>query len=265
MNPTMINQHNPPPESDPEPIGPHFLHVDFCGIVETVDPGQGRASYTFGRAGDLAVDEDNRYLHRHLGQFRWDGHRWWVDNIGTSIAINLFNSTTSSQAVLTPGSSLPVGHGMFSVAFTAGPHHYQVEGFTSERGFERWCRSDSQPDGEPTEQWGVVAINTEQRMLITALAEPQLVDPTSGPSSLPTNRAVARDLGWTITKLNRKLDHVCEKFARAGVRGIQGDLAGLATERRVRLVRHCIEAGIVSDADLEELALERARVLAVAG
>ena len=140
MNQTMTNQHNPPPGPGPEPIGPDVLHVDFCGIVETVDPGQGRASYTFGRAGDLAVDEDNRYLHRHLGQFRWDGHRWWVDNIGTSIAINLFNSTTSSQAVLTPGSSLPVGHGTFSVAFTAGPHHYQVEGFTSERGFERWCQ-----------------------------------------------------------------------------------------------------------------------------
>jgi hypothetical protein len=236
------------------------LSIDFCGIVEEVDPAHGRSSFTFGRSGDLSVDEDNRYLHRHLGQFRWDGQRWWVDNLGKTIPINLHNAVNNTQAVLTPGASLPVGSGAFSISFTAGPHHYLVEGFAAESDVERWCHAESAPDGEPTQQWGVVEVNHEQRLLITALAEPQLLDPTVGPTVLPTNRAVAHDLGWTITKLNRKLDHICEKFARAGVKGIQGDIAGLATERRVRLVRHCIEVGIVSGADLGRLASERARV-----
>ena len=58
---------------------------------------------------------------------------------------------------------------------------------------------------------------------------------------------------WTITKFNRKLDNLCTKFDRLGVRGIKGDLGGMALSRRERLINHVITARIVTVDDLAEL------------
>ena len=93
---------------------------------------------------------------------------------------------------------------------------------------------------------GVVAADVaEQRLLLVALAEAQLRDP-SAVLDLPTNRQIAASLGWTITKYNRKLDGLCVKFAAHGVSGLRGSTRSRATapaprrprSRRVRLADH---------------------------
>jgi hypothetical protein len=65
---------------------------------------------------------------------------------------------------------------------------------------------------------------------------------------------LALRLGWTLTKFNRKLDHLCAKLAREGVRGLRGGPDALATDRREALVEHAITVGLVSDDDLGLLA-----------
>ena len=67
---------------------------------------------------------------------------------------------------------------------------------------------------------------------------------------LPANRAVARRLGWSITKFNRKLDNLCNRFAKLGVGGLRGSIDQLATDRRRRLVDHAVESGLIDRSQL---------------
>ena len=92
-------------------------------------------------------------------------------------------------------------------------------------------------------------MSPEQRLLLVALAEAQLRDPSAA-LDLPTNRQIAHRLGWKITKYNRKLDGLCVKFAAAGVSGLRGSSDALARDRRLRLVDHAVNAGVVTPDDL---------------
>ena len=83
-------------------------------------------------------------------------------------------------------------------------------------------------------------------------AEGTLRDPHNS-DELPTNRAVARRLGWSITKFNRKLDNLCNRFTKLGVGGLRGSIDQLATDRRRRLVEHAIESGLISRSQLTAL------------
>ena len=68
-----------------------------------------------------------------------------------------------------------------------------------------------------------------------------------------------------MTKFNRKLDNVCEKLDRVGVRGLRGGrVAGAASNRRTALVEHAVSTLMVTAEDLymldEEQAANRAAV-----
>src|SRR4029078_11088803 len=73
-------------------------------------------------------------------------------------------------------------------------------------------------EGGETIALGDLMLTDEQRLLLLALAEGTLRDPHQR-EDLPTNRAVARRLGWSITKFIRKLDNLCDRFTRLGVGG----------------------------------------------
>lgn len=83
-----------------------------------------------------------------------------------------------------------------------------------------------------------------------ALAEPLLRREGTGMSAIPSSTQAAARLGWTVTRFNRKLDNVCEKFDRIGVPGMRGGARGSATNRRARLVEHVIASRLVDRADL---------------
>ena len=89
--------------------------------------------------------------------------------------------------------------------------------------------------------------------VVLALAEPALRRGGSGASSLPPSSAAAARLGWSITKFNRKLDNVCQKLGRAGVRGLHGDAGKLASGRRGRLVEYALAVRLVTPEDLSLL------------
>ena len=103
--------------------------------------------------------------------------------------------------------------------------------------------------GVDTIALGDLLLTDEQRLLLLALAEGTLRDPHSN-DELPTNRAVARRLGWSITKFNRKLDNLCNRFSKLGVGGLRGSIDQLATDRRRRLVEHAVESGLIDRSQL---------------
>ena len=59
------------------------LYLEFCGEDWTLGDGE---SLSFGRAGDLVID-DNPYLHRIVGRFVCRDGAWWLDNIGSRVTL----------------------------------------------------------------------------------------------------------------------------------------------------------------------------------
>lgn len=222
------------------------LQLTFCEETLHVEPGD---ELTFGRAAQLVVDPDNRFMHRRVGSLVHRHGRWWLVNRGDRLNLSVWGASSAHRSVLPPGADCALPAGTSLIGFVAGPTRYELEASVISSDDDSADLAAS-IDGDPTDQWGSVELNDEQRQLLIALCERDLRDPALAGTELPPNRALAHRLGWTITKYNRKLDHLCAKFARAGVRGVQGSIAGLASDRRQRLVAHCIEHGIVTAEDL---------------
>ncbi len=229
------------------------LFVEFAGEERNLNPGD---ELTFGRDADLDIDT-NPYLHRRLGLFRHESGGWWIHNTGSAISLEICDIDSPSRLSIAPGTQSPLPF-MHSVArFQAGSMVYELN-------IERPnVKSDhsmaGEADGSPTITASQVPLNDEQRLLLVALGQRRLRDRAAPRSALPTNREVADGLGWTITKFNRKLDNLCDKFRRLGVSGLKGDLGSLASNRRERLVDHAITVGLINRSDLSLLAEENSQ------
>ncbi len=230
------------------------LYLEFCGEDHRLDPGD---SLTFGRDGDLVIDE-NPYLHRRLGRFSDRDGVWWLDNLGSSIGMTVRDLGGPNTATVGPGSSLAIAHGEFAISFAAGPPRYELAGGLERHEWATDLLGEDGLDGTRTLDWGRVELNPDQKLLLVAMCEERLRNPSALDLPVPANRQRAARLGWTVTKFNRKLDHLCEKLHRAGVPDVHGGLGASAVDRRRRVVDHAIAAGLVTADDLELLDPPRA-------
>lgn len=226
------------------------LYLEFCGQEFVLDPSR---SLTFGRSADLVIDE-NPYMHRVVGRFHNRAGVWWLKNRSRRQVIELTDVSGPSSLVLAPGRSSSVLFGEFTCRFTAGPTPYELTGALESYEWEQDIFGGEIADAVETVDWGRVELNDDQRLLLLVLCEQYLIDPGSVDAPMIPNRAAAHRLGWSITKFNRKLDHLCEKLKRAGVPGVRGDLAGNAIDRRRRVVEHALTTALVTVDDLGELA-----------
>ena len=230
---------------------PSELRVEFCGEEYSASS---EAPLTFGRSADIDID-DNRFLHRVLGEFRMRNELWWIHNVGSAIALSLVDAATTSSARIAPGSAMPIAFEASALRFEAGGVSYELAldvvgpigtdvdvDVVSESIGER----DEEDSAERTATTASLPLTDDQFALIVALARPVM----NNIDGMPTNRQLAHELGWTVTRLNRKLDGLCAKYAKAGVSGLHGSTDRLAKDRRTRLAEHAIHAGIVSVDDL---------------
>ena len=232
------------------------LRIDFIGEITEVELGD---ELTFGRQADLHID-DNRHLHRVLGRFWSRGDSWWLTNEGRSITIQIADADSRSNVVLAPGSEIALSFPNSVLRFRAGVTDYEVAVHVPDRGADEHDDDDDALDADDDDAGDTIALGDlvladEQRLLLLALAEGTLRDPHNT-DDLPTNRAVARRLGWSITKFNRKLDNLCNRFTKLGVGGLRGSIDQLATDRRRRLVDHAVESGLITRSQLARLPAE---------
>jgi len=220
------------------------ISVEYCGEWFRVGEGD---ELTIGREADLSVDEDNPFLHRKFLSIVQVDALWWLVNIGSRLSATITDGTGSMQAWLAPGARLPLVFDETKVVFTAGPTTYELSVHAESPEFERTL-SANDPVGETTV--GSVALTESQKLLILALAEPMLTRDGTGMSAVPTSAQAADRLGWQRTKFNRKLDNVCDKLDRLGVRGLRGGPGKLASNRRARLVEHAVFSRLVTAEDL---------------
>lgn len=220
--------------------------VDFGGEEYEVPDG-GRL--TVGRESDIAID-DNPYMHRRFLEFSHRDGLLWVSNVGSSLSATLSDVEGLAQSWLAPGAHLPIVFSRTAIWFTAGPTTYELDILLEDPPYVS-AGVSSIPSGDTT--LGRVTFSPDQRLLILALAEAVLRRGNRGAGSVPPSAVAAERLGWTITKFNRKLDNVCEKLAKSGVRGLTAVGDRQASNRRARLVEYAVSTRLVTSADLHWL------------
>ncbi len=231
----------------------HELRVEFCGEEYSATNDQ---TLTIGRSADIIID-DNKFLHRVLAEFRHANGLWWIDNVGSSIGLALNDAGSTSSARIAPGTSTPIAYDSATLRFDAGGTSYELSldvigPDLSDDADEESVHPEItiNPD-EQTATTSHIPLTEDQFTLLVALARPIVND-----VPMPTNRIIAASLDWTVTKFNRKLDGLCAKYSKAGVAGLHGSSDRLAKDRRTRLAEHVVEAGIVTQDDVEAAAPE---------
>jgi hypothetical protein len=219
------------------------LRVEFCGEwYDIVHP----ADFHVGRESDLVID-DNPYLHRRFLRIYEDFGLWWLANVGTLLSATVTDSTGGVQAWLAPGARLPIVFERMQVLFSAGSTTYE---FTIHSSEDYYDTSTMLAGSFGSTTIATVPLTSSQRLLIVALAETVLRQSSPGRGEIPTSAQAAERLHWSMTTFNRKLDNVCEKLDKIGVRGLRGGKGNLATNRRLRLVEYAIASRLVSAEDL---------------
>ncbi len=220
--------------------------VEFCGESTSVDP---RSTLTVGREADITIDE-NPFLHRVFLAFAQQNGIWLVSNVGTQLSATVANADGQVEAFLGPGASLPLVFSSTVVSFTAGPTSYELTVTNPTAAYRAPTLSTASASATTV---GPTSLTRDQRLLIVALAEPRLRGDGRASVVIPSSAAAARRLGWTSSKFTRKLDNVCEKLSKLGVRGLLGDSDTHASNRRARLVEYAVATRLVTRSDLASL------------
>lgn len=244
----MNDDVNPEDTGSDQSVPAQDVQVEYCGEWFQVSRDQ---PFTIGRSGDLVVD-DNTFLHRRLIQISFENGIWLLTNVGSRLSVTITDGVGRLQSWLAPGARLPIVFERTSVVFTAGSTSYELFIHSTAPTFEETHAQNL--GGETTV--GNVTLTPTQKLAILALAENLLEREGSGLGAIPTNAAAAERLRWSATRFNRKLDNVCDKLDRIGVRGLRGGPRSYATNRRARLVEYAIGAQLVTRADLPLLDMD---------
>lgn len=194
--------------------------------------------------------DDNPFLHRRFLELGFVGEIVWLSNVGSAITATVADADGLVQSWVAPGARLPLVFPRSVVWFTAGPTTYELDVVVDRAPFVASISTEVSA-GETT--IGRVSFTPDQRLLVLALAEDVLRRGNRGAGAIPPSSRAAERLGWTITKFNRKLDNVCEKLSRLGIRGLVTDGAHAASNRRARLVEYALAARLITVDDLEYL------------
>ncbi|WP_395153441.1 hypothetical protein [Ilumatobacter sp.] len=214
------------------------LIVDYCGELSSIDAD---GQLTIGREGNIRIDE-NPFLHRVFLTIGQQNGVWLISNVGSQLSATVSDPGGQMEAFLAPGGVIPVVFERTRVAFTAGPTSYEVLVTNTEPAFRA---AVGQPGGVGDTTIGPTKLTVDQMLLILSLAEPRLRGDGRAVTNLPSSSEAAQRLGWKQTKFNRKLDNVCQKLTRAGVRGLHGTTSDVATARRARLVEYAVATRLV--------------------
>lgn len=234
------------PEVDP--TEPDQLVLDFSGEVHRVSVDE---AFVIGRGGDLDID-DNPCLHRRFLVLSHEADLWWIANEGSRLSAVLTDGDGLVQSRLAPGARMPLVFPRVILTFSAGPTTYEIDLITA--GEDRFTGIEGARESTGRTTIGVTPMTRSQLLLVLALCEPVLKRAGTGAAEIPSSASAAARLGWPLTEFNRKLDNVCEKLDRVGVRGLRGGRAeGAASNRRTALVEHAVSTLMVTAEDLPML------------
>lgn len=223
------------------------LAVSFVGETIVLGPDE---DLTFGRDADLVIDE-NPYLHRKLGLIERRAGVWWLTNVGDMIPLEVRDRESRSVLVIASGRAVALSFPKSFVQFEAGGLRYELELYSDAVGAKP-AEPEPHDDDGATIGLNQVPLTDDQKRILLVLCEGPLRDPAVD-VTIPPSRQGALRLGWTLKAYGRKLDNVCDRLSRAGVRGLRGDQAGIAKDRRLALAEYALAVRLVTAEDLHLL------------
>ncbi len=191
------------------------LWIDFAGTAREVV-----GSLTFGRTGDLSLDEANRFMHRITGELiEIDGH-WWLSNRGTATRLVVFGSN-GARIELPPQTQIALPLPSGSISFVAGPTPYQL---TYRADAPAESTAPIIASGDATVEWGT-ALTDREAIYLTTFALGRL----RGTSNQLLTYGEVADL-WSVSEktVDNTLQRVRGRLKAGGVRGTE-NLDGLIT------------------------------------
>ena len=207
------------------------LTIEFAGEIHTVSD-----ALTFGRAGDLCIDQ-NDYMHRFVGEFTRDGDLWWLRNRGSRIPLTLI-SADGKRVELPAGGVQALTDGRGIVRFQAGPTTYELSYEGAGAGLDGAASA-------PSEEF-------ESTLHLDFALTPREVDylacfcgPHFGRSanrSIPTYSEVAKIWGVSVKTLDNALQHLRRKIRDAGIPGVDSVES---------LVTFAVAHGLIGQSDLD--------------
>lgn len=207
------------------------LWIDFAGIAQLVSDRLG-----FGRTAELALDEDNRFMHRVTGEFRLVDNAWWLYNLGSSTRLLVFGDN-GARIELPPGTeaALPMPQG--SVSFVAGPTPYQLLYRADAPVVSNRAAADT---GIATIEFGT-ALTDRETIYLTTFALARL----RGTSAALLTYAEVAGL-WSVSEktIDNTLQRVRSRLKGAGVRN---------TETLEGLVNHLLAHGRIGLSTLVDI------------
>lgn len=221
------------------------LTVRFVHEERVIEPGD---DLIFGRGAELDIDS-NPFLHRRMGRFVCSDGMWWIENLSAWTPLSVAGGPAATSVAVDGRATLV--HPENIISFEAGSCRYEIRALLGRSTALPRPDDDGFDDRTATIRATDLPLTDEQLLLVVALAEGRLRDPFSR-RALPKNRNVAERLGWTLAKYNRKLDYLCQKLTRAGVKGLLAT-DGRSTDRRERVIDHLLSSGQLTFDDLELL------------
>ncbi|GAC80957.1 hypothetical protein SAMN04488550_4405 [Gordonia malaquae] len=219
-------------------------HID--DLVGTIVPLSRDRITTVGREGDLAF-ADNEHLHRRILAVYWRDGGWWIENVGTWIPVRYSPKGVALSSLLEVGRAVRLSGRETAVVFRAGRTEYEIAVRIPELGpTERTVL----PPPVGVETVGPESLNDDQTLMLLALCEPMLKNPGVGIDRIASMKDVELRLGWTPSKLRRKLDYLCEKLSAAGIGGLISDDGVPASNRRIVLCEWAMSTRVITAAGL---------------
>lgn len=223
------------------------LRIDIDDTSESLflSPGQ---EITYGREADVDLGVHDAYVSRVQGRIKFREGRWWLQNTGRQLATRV--RSEQGQVVELPPNGLvhlPRGQVVITVKSLNASHSLRTTLLDAQPGT---VEATPPKEGPTTAMLPKIPLNPEQRLLLTALCENRLRHDSA---SLIANSEIGAMFRWGPSKVQRKLDYICERLTDEGVEGVKGGLGYEARDRRAALVDYCLASGLVAIADLDLL------------
>ena len=190
-----------------------LLVDDLIGNQCIVFPGE---NFVIGRLGDFVVGREDTSLHRNFLHLWSNETQWFIKNIGTFVTASILPPTNVglSRATLPPENIQVLHPGTSSIYFSTANMKYEVSVTVAQP--LRAPKAVFASSGPFTAN--VFEPNPEQRQLLEVLARPLLTDPSAEARVVvPSQKAVASELGWTEKKVERKIQTIAETLEKLGV------------------------------------------------
>lgn len=216
------------------------------GVETPLDPSE---ALTFGRAATCRVrlDPDDRSISRLAGSIEHESGTWWVCN-RSAVRITVVDDL-GIRSIVAPGRRTHID----------GPVTIVIEGSTRRHALEVWTDGAPAPGARPEDDGQLgstttadeVVISERDRMALGALFAGYLESfPRYDPHPRSYNDAAAR-LGWSRTRLMKRVEYIRIRLTRAGVPNLIGETA------LPHLAEWALTTRVITRDDLELLADHR--------